>query len=80
MRELPSEKQLNELVEIAKDFEKKAKKLYEPATEIDKKWRVRLQLRRKSTLARVKISCSLNKNIVLIILFVTVRFEIDKLL
>ena len=47
MRELPDEKKLNELVELAEDFEQKAKELYELATEIDEKWRIRLKSRRK---------------------------------
>lgn len=47
MRELPDEKKLNELVELSEDFEQKAKKLYELATEIDEKWRIRLNSRRK---------------------------------
>lgn len=47
MKELPDEKTLNELVELAKDFEQKAKALYELATEIDEKWRIRFQSRRQ---------------------------------
>lgn len=42
MKELPDEKTLDELIELAKDFEHKAKNLYELATEIDEKWRIRL--------------------------------------
>lgn len=42
MKELPDEKTLDELIELAKDFEQKAKNLYELATEIDEKWRIRL--------------------------------------
>jgi len=47
MRELPDEKTLDELLELAKDFEQKAKSLYDLATEIDEKWRIRLELKRK---------------------------------
>lgn len=47
MRELPDENKLNELVELAEDFEQKAKELYDLATQIDEKWRLRLKLRRK---------------------------------
>lgn len=46
MRELPDEKTLDELLELAKDFEQKAQDLYVLATEIDEKWRIRLELRR----------------------------------
>lgn len=48
---LPSEQQLNELVELAEDFEQKTKELCELATEIDEKWRIRLKLRRKATIS-----------------------------
>ncbi len=47
MKELPDEKTLYELIELAKDFEQKAKDLYDLATEIDEKWRIRLESRRK---------------------------------
>ena len=40
-------KKLNELVELAEYFEQKAKELYDLATEIDEKWRIRLKSRRK---------------------------------
>lgn len=46
MRELPDEKTLDELLELAKDFEQKAQDLYVLATEIDEKWRSRLESRR----------------------------------
>jgi hypothetical protein len=52
MRELPDEKKLNELVELAEDFEQKAKELYEVATEIDEKWRIRLKSRRKLVISQ----------------------------
>lgn len=47
MRELPNEETLNELLELAEDFEQKAKDLYDLATEIDEKWRIRLESKRK---------------------------------
>ncbi len=47
MRELPDEKTLENLIKLAKDFEHKAKDLYESATDIDEKWRVRLESRRQ---------------------------------
>ena len=46
MKELPDEKTLDELLELAKDFEQKAQDLYVLATEIDEKWRIRLESRR----------------------------------
>lgn len=54
MRELPDEKKLNELVEIAEDFEQKAKEIYDLATEIDEKWRIRLKSRRKLVIHQAK--------------------------
>lgn len=50
MKELPDEKTLDELIELAKDFEQKAKNLYELATEIDEKWRIRLESKRKAAI------------------------------
>jgi rubrerythrin len=47
MKKLPDEKTLNELLRLAKDFEQQALSLYERATEIDDKWRVRLESKRK---------------------------------
>ena len=46
MKELPDEKTLDELLELAKDFEQKAQDLYVLATELDEKWRIRLESRR----------------------------------
>jgi hypothetical protein len=46
MKQLPDEKTLLELLELAKDFEQQMISLYELATEIDEKWRVRLESRR----------------------------------
>ena len=47
MKKLPDEKTLNELLDLAKDFEQQALSMYELATEIDEKWRVRLESKRK---------------------------------
>ena len=47
MKKLPDEKTLNELLNIAKDFEQQALSLYQLATEIDDKWRIRLESKRK---------------------------------
>jgi rubrerythrin len=47
MKKLPDEKTLDELLGLAKDFEQQALSLYEQATEIDEKWRVRLESKRK---------------------------------
>lgn len=47
MKQLPGEKTLDELLDLAKDFEQQALSLYERATEIDEKWWVRLESKRK---------------------------------
>ena len=47
MKKLPDEKTLDKLLDLAKDFEQQALSLYERATEIDEKWRVRLESQRK---------------------------------
>ncbi len=47
MKKLPDEKTLNSLLGLAKDFEQQALSLYERATKIDDKWRVRLESKRK---------------------------------
>ena len=46
MKELPDDLTLDELLELAKVFEQKAQDLYVLATEIDEKWRIRLESRR----------------------------------
>lgn len=51
MKELPDEKTLLELLEMAKIASEKAKAMSDLATEIDEKWRVKLEARR---LAEVK--------------------------
>ncbi len=47
MNQLPDEKTLDKLLDLAKNFEQKSLSLYERATEIDEKWRVRLESKRK---------------------------------
>ena len=47
MRELPDEKTLDKLLELAKDFEQKAKNLHDLAIETDEKWRIQLELKRQ---------------------------------
>jgi hypothetical protein len=47
MKQLPDEKTLLELLDLARDAEDKAKALCDLTTEIDEKWRVRLESRRK---------------------------------
>ena len=52
MKKLPDEKTLAELLDLAKDFEQQALSLYEQATEIDEKWRIRLESKRKVTIQK----------------------------
>ena len=47
MNELPDEKTLDELIELAKVAEQTAKTLDELATQIDEKWRIRLEEKRR---------------------------------
>ena len=47
MKKLPDEKTLDLLIELAKNFEQKAKNLYDLSSEIDDKWRIRLESRRR---------------------------------
>jgi hypothetical protein len=47
MKQLPDEKTLLKLLELAQDAEQQAKTLCELATKIDEKWRVRLESRRR---------------------------------
>ncbi|MEO0011993.1 MAG: hypothetical protein RLZZ535_382 [Cyanobacteriota bacterium] len=52
MKELPNEKKLDELLSLAKDFEQQTISLYELATEIDEKWRVRFESKRKAAIEK----------------------------
>jgi hypothetical protein len=47
MKQLPNEKTLLELLELAQDAEQKAKALCDLTAEVDEKWRIRLELKRK---------------------------------
>ena len=46
MKQLPDEKKLLELLELAKDFEQQAREMSELSTEIAYKWQCRLETRR----------------------------------
>ncbi len=48
MKELPDEKKLLELLELAKDFERKAREMSEVATEIAYKWQKKAEAKRKA--------------------------------
>jgi len=50
VKELPDEKTLSELVEMAKIAAEKAKAMSDLATEIEEKWRRRLEYRREAAL------------------------------
>jgi endonuclease III len=52
MKELPDETTLLELLELAKFAEEKAKALYDLATEIDEKWRMKLEKRRQESIVQ----------------------------
>jgi len=56
MKELPDERTLDRLIELAKDFERKAKDLYDLSTDIDDKWRIRLESKRKIAIQQVSKS------------------------
>ena len=58
MKDLPDEQILERLIELAKDFEQNAKDLYDLSTQIDEKWRIRLESRRKKTIEQVRSSKS----------------------
>ncbi|WP_175561000.1 hypothetical protein [Hydrococcus rivularis] len=49
MNELPDEKKLLELLELAKDAEHKARDLYEMGERFSQKWEKRLESRRETT-------------------------------
>jgi hypothetical protein len=48
MKQLPDEKTLLKLLELARDAEKKAQALCDLTTEIDEKWRFRFESKRKT--------------------------------
>ena len=47
MKKLPNEKTIDELLDLAENFEQPSLSLYERATEIDEKWRTRLKSKRR---------------------------------
>jgi hypothetical protein len=47
MKQLPDENTLRSLLELARDAEQKAKAFCDLTAEIDEKWRVRLESKRK---------------------------------
>ena len=52
MKKLPDEKTLLSLLELAQDAEQKAKALCDLTAEVDEKWRVRLESKRKVTMRK----------------------------
>lgn len=52
MKQLPDEKTLLSLLELAQDAEQKAKALCDLTTEVDEKWRVRLESKRKAAMQK----------------------------
>ena len=48
MKELPDDNKLLELLALAKDFEHKARKMSESATEIAYKWQKKAEAKRKA--------------------------------
>lgn len=54
MKELPDDETLDKLLELAKNAEQKAKALYDMATEIDEKWRLRLEARRQAAIEELR--------------------------
>ncbi len=59
MKELPDDETLDKLLELAKVAEQKAKAVYDLATEIDEKLRIRQELRRHTTI-RLRINSQAN--------------------
>ena len=47
MKQLPDENTLRSLLELAQDAEQKAKALCDLTAEVDEKWRIRLESKRK---------------------------------
>lgn len=55
MKHLPDEKTLLELLEMAKEAEKEAKKLCDLTAKIDDKWRIRLKHRRQQRIEQTQL-------------------------
>ena len=56
MKQLPDENTLRSLLDLAQDAEHKAKALCDLTAEIDEKWRVRLESKRKVAIQKSKRS------------------------
>ncbi|MFB2919818.1 hypothetical protein [Aerosakkonema funiforme] len=54
MKQLPDDETLDKLLELAKDFEQKAKAVYDLATEIDEKLRLRQEARRQAAIEELR--------------------------
>lgn len=54
MKQLPDDETLDKLLELAKDFEQKAKAVYDLATEIDEKLRLRQEARRQAAIEQLR--------------------------
>ncbi len=54
MKQLPDDETLDKLLELAKDFEQKAKAVYDLATEIDEKLRIRQEARRQAAIEELR--------------------------
>ncbi|WP_199315323.1 MULTISPECIES: hypothetical protein [Oscillatoriales] len=54
MKQLPDDETLDKLLELAKDFENKAKAVYDLATEIDEKLRLRQEARRQAAIEELR--------------------------
>ncbi len=54
MKELPDDETLDKLLELAKDAEQKSKAVYDLATEIDEKLRIRQELRRQAAIEELR--------------------------
>ena len=52
MKQLPDENTLRSLLELAQDAEQKAKALCDLTAEVDEKWRVRLESKRKAVIQK----------------------------
>lgn len=53
IKNLPDDRVLDKLIELAETAEKKAINLYESTTEIDEKWRIKLEKKRKQAMQQL---------------------------
>ncbi|MFB2969720.1 hypothetical protein ACE1CD_12155 [Aerosakkonema sp. BLCC-F183] len=54
MKQLPDDETLDKLLELPKDFEQKAKAVYDLTTEIDEKLRLRQEARRQAAIEELR--------------------------